>query len=85
MTQTDLQERRERYAGWCSHPVTQAFRSHLRTQLANLQDQWSRGHFTGQTADMTLQLNASALGQAEVLQSLIDSTDNQSDSFLEQT
>lgn len=60
-------------------------RQHLRQQLEEIKDKWACSHYTAPTADETALLNANALGQAEVLRSLLESTTPEAnDSFLEQ-
>lgn len=59
-----------------------AFNRHLKQSLQDLQQAWSDGAFTSELGEKTLQLNANALGQCEVLTHLIELTPQQ---FLEQT
>lgn len=72
MTQVVQQPSREEYLEWLRHPVTQAYRQFLRTRLQESKDMWAEGCFTRESVEGTVQLNANALGRAEILARLID-------------
>jgi hypothetical protein len=62
----------ERYEDWLAHPITVALNQHLRRQLEELSSQWRQGNFTSDTVDKTALLNANAIGQCEVLDTLLN-------------
>lgn len=62
---------RELCIEWRQHPVTRYLLADLAEQVAELQDAWGRGAFTTETADGTLQLNASSIGAVKALQEVI--------------
>ena len=55
---------------WMAHPVTRAFILHLKQRRWLALEDWGRGAFMGEVPDATLQANARALGQVEILDTL---------------
>ena len=72
MSQNESKLTQEKYDDWLAHPVTVALNHFLRREAENLRQQWSRGNFTSDTADKTALLNANAIGQAEVVDRLLN-------------
>jgi hypothetical protein len=55
-----------------SHPVTVALNRYLRGKKQEFLEAWGDGRFTAESDAGTLQLNANALGQVEILNRLLD-------------
>ena len=45
---------------------------HLQSLHKQLASDWSNSAFVGETADLTIQLNAHAIGQADLINKLLD-------------
>jgi hypothetical protein len=56
---------------WLSHPVGEAFQEFLRKWKESLQDQWAAGAFQGESSEVTMAANASALGQIRMIETLL--------------
>ena len=72
MTPTESNPQLSLYNEWLAHPVTVRLNRYLRQQRQELMEQWAQGNFTSDRGEATLQLNANAIGQCEVLSSIID-------------
>lgn len=57
---------------WLRHPVTQALRNSLNGDFMALYDSWGNGEFTNEKVDITVQMNAKALGQVTAIESMVD-------------
>jgi hypothetical protein len=62
----------EQYDDWLSHPVTVRLNQYLRAKKQEFLEAWGDGRFTAESDTGTLQLNANALGQVEILTRLLD-------------
>lgn len=62
----------EEWQEWKVHPGTKEFFEHLKEVREGLREGWSRGQFTGETGDKTLQMNAEAIGRVAMIDYLID-------------
>lgn len=71
MSQNENELILERFEDWLTHPVTVALIQHLRSQRESLKEAWASGQFTRGSIEADALLNANAVGQAEVLESLI--------------
>ena len=56
---------------WARQPATAAFVQTLRATIADTQERWAAGHFTGETDMETLRLNGTALAQINMLEQVI--------------
>lgn len=61
----------EQYEDWLSHPVTVRLNRYLHQQRELLKEQWANGAFTAATSEQTVLLTANAVGQCEVLSTLL--------------
>ena len=52
---------------WQIHPATQALELSLYVSLEKAKAIWSNGGFTGESQDVTIQSNSSAIGKCEAL------------------
>lgn len=57
---------------WLAHPVTVRFRHLLQEQLEEIKRQWSRGAYTTESIEGSAMRTANALGQCEVLETLLE-------------
>lgn len=57
---------------WYLHPCTDALMLLLEGDLANLVTSWKAGAYTSSTADQTLQLNSSKIGQCACIDAVLD-------------
>ena len=72
MSQTVDPSMLEKYNDWLAHPVTVRFNQYLRRERESLKEQWANGSFTAPSAEQTALLTANAVGQCEVLSTLIN-------------
>ena len=72
MSQNVDQSMLEQYNNWLEHPMTVRLNRYLRQQRELLKEQWANAGFTSDTAEKTALLTANAVGQCEVLSTLID-------------
>ena len=61
----------EDYAAWLDHPVTEMFLRYCNAKRFELMNQWAQGHFTDSKHEGTAQMNAEALGKAQVYGELL--------------
>lgn len=57
---------KEDWSSWLEHPMTKIFRELLRKRMGIRKDDWVAGCFT------TLEMNAKALGEVQVLQAILE-------------
>lgn len=62
----------EQYNDWLAHPMTVRLNRYLRRQRELLKEQWAKGGFTSDTSEKTALLTANAVGQCEVLSTIIE-------------
>ena len=55
----------EEAKGWLGQGVGKYHTARLREKIAELQDDWSNGIFTGESVEETIQLNSEALGKVQ--------------------
>ena len=72
MSQTVDLSMLEQYNDWLGHPMTVRLQQFLRLQREALKEQWANGAFTAETSERTALLTANAVGQCEVLSTLLD-------------
>lgn len=56
---------------WVTHPVTIEFIKELEKALVDLKDRWANGGFTDRSADGTIQLNSTSIGEAQAYKSIL--------------
>ena len=56
---------------WREHPVTKYLLDDLAEQVQELKDAWSRGAFTEENSNATVQLNAMSIGAVKALEETI--------------
>ena len=61
----------EQYSEWLAHPMTVRLNRYLRQQRELLKEQWANAGFTSSTSEQTALLTANAVGQCEVLSTLL--------------
>ena len=64
--------RPEEVKEWLLHPVTKAFQAHLRQLREELKEQWALGAFSEDTEFKNAVKQAQMLGQAQLLNELLD-------------
>ena len=72
MSQKDDLLMQEQYDNWLAHPVTVLLNQYLRRQRELLKEQWANAGFTADTSEKTALLTANAVGQCEVLQTILE-------------
>lgn len=60
----------EEFLEWKQHPATDRFFKFLSRTRENIKEEWANSMYTGAETDETLQRNASALGQVQLLKLL---------------
>lgn len=72
MSQIVDQSTLEQYNDWLGHPITVRLNRYLRQQREALKEQWANAGFTAATSEQTALLTANAVGQCEVLSTLLN-------------
>ena len=62
----------EQYDNWLAHPMTVRLNRYLRQERELLKEQWANGAFTAETSEKTALLSANAVGQCEVLSTILE-------------
>lgn len=57
---------------WKRHPVTQEFLDYLARLRERVKEEWAGSAYTGALDSETIQRNAAAIGQVELLKALMD-------------
>lgn len=57
---------------WRSHPVTQEFFRYLKKLREEVKEEWANSTYVGAYDGETIQRNAAAIGQVNLLQALIE-------------
>lgn len=63
-------------AEWARHPVTQEFMRELRGVKQQTMEKWAAGAYTAPTNEMTVMVNASALGELANVDRVLDRVEN---------
>jgi len=61
----------EEWQSWLGQKTGQYFIEMLNNKIADIQDDWSNGAFTGVSSDETFQLNSNGLGRLEAYGDII--------------
>ena len=72
MSQIDAQSMQDLYNDWLAHPVTVRLRRLLLQNRESLKEAWASASFSAETTEKTALLSANALGQCEVLQTILN-------------
>ena len=62
----------EEYKEWLTHPVTEVWFKFLDKTRESIKEEWANSIYTGAGNDETLQRNAAAIGQANLIKLLTD-------------
>lgn len=61
----------EEVRGWREQSVGQYFEDMLKQKMEDLKDGWANGGFTGENAEMTIQLNSEAIGKVQQIADIL--------------
>lgn len=64
----------EEWREWKLHPVTVEWFKFLASEKSKVKEEWANSIFVGDSIDLTIQRNAHALGQIDMLKRLEEAT-----------